>query len=298
MVAAISCEKEEFMDKILIQDLLVRGVIGVTDRERENPQDILINLVLFSDTRMAGHTDNVDNSVNYRTVAKKVFAYTEKAARFTVEALASDIARLCLAEEHVIGVRVRVEKPGAVRFSRSVGVEIERWVEEEQKQPHQVFILIGSNIDPEKNVATALNLLQQQCDMQAISSLWETEPIGSRGNNFLNLAVWLSCLEDLAELQSSILRPIEDKLGRIRTEDKYAPRTIDLDVAVFDGQVIEPRLWEISFMAVPLAEIYPNLMNEKGTMSLSRAASEMTTGIIRRRSMEDLDPDLMSRLKN
>ena len=62
----------------------------------------------------------------YRTAAKRVFAYTEKAARYTVEALASDIARLCLEDPKVVKVRVRVEKPGAVRFSRSVGVEIER----------------------------------------------------------------------------------------------------------------------------------------------------------------------------
>lgn len=114
------------MDQVFIKDLLVRGVIGVTERERENPQDILINITLFTDTRKGAQTDNINDLVSYRTIAKKVYAYVEKAARYTVEALAADIAALILEDPGVQSVRVRVEKPGAVRFSRSVGVEIER----------------------------------------------------------------------------------------------------------------------------------------------------------------------------
>lgn len=117
------------MDQVLIKDLLVRGVIGISDREREQPQDILINAVLFTDIRKAGQTDNIDDCVNYRTVAKKLFAHAEKANRYTVEALATELAELCLSEPGVMGVRIRVEKPGAVRFARSVGVEIERFRE-------------------------------------------------------------------------------------------------------------------------------------------------------------------------
>jgi FolB domain-containing protein len=115
------------MDQIFIKDLLVRGVIGVTDRERAQPQDILINIVIFTDIDDAGKSDNVEDSVNYRTVAKKILAHTEKIGRYTVEALAEDIAHLCLEDARAQGVRVRVEKPGAVRFSQSVGVEIERY---------------------------------------------------------------------------------------------------------------------------------------------------------------------------
>jgi FolB domain-containing protein len=114
------------MDEVFIKDLLVRGVIGISENERKAPQDILINIVLLTDIHRAGETDKIEYSANYRTVAKKVFAYAEQAGRYTVEALASDIARLCLEEDNVQAVRVRVEKPGAVRFARSVGVEIER----------------------------------------------------------------------------------------------------------------------------------------------------------------------------
>ncbi len=114
------------MDKIFITDLLIRGIIGISERERENPQDILVNIVIFTDITAAGKSDNVDDSVNYRTIAKKVLAHTEIVKRYTVEALAEDIAVLCLQDQKVRTVQVRVEKPGAVRFSRSVGVEIER----------------------------------------------------------------------------------------------------------------------------------------------------------------------------
>src|SRR5512137_1536659 len=98
------------MDEIFINDLLIRGVIGISEREREQPQDILVNIIIYCDIHKAGVTDDVNNSVNYRTVAKKVLAHTEKINRYTVEALATDIANLCLEEDGARGVRVKVEK--------------------------------------------------------------------------------------------------------------------------------------------------------------------------------------------
>ncbi len=117
------------MDQIFIKDLLCRGVIGISDRERAQPQDILVNLVIQSDNRLVSQTDNIEDTVNYRTIAKEILAYVERAGRNTVEALAEDIAGIVLQEKGVLGVRVRVEKPGAVRFAQSVGTEIERFPE-------------------------------------------------------------------------------------------------------------------------------------------------------------------------
>ena len=115
------------MDQVIIKDLLVRGVIGITERERERPQDILINAALFTEIARAAETDDIADCVDYSKVAKKLTAHAESVGRNTVEALVSDLARLCLAEPGVLGVRIRVEKPGAVRFARSVGIEIERF---------------------------------------------------------------------------------------------------------------------------------------------------------------------------
>jgi FolB domain-containing protein len=114
------------MDQVLIKDLVARGIIGINAWEREKPQEILINIVLFADLKKAGKSDNIKDCVDYSTVAKKVIAHAETAHRLTVEALASDLARLCLEVPGVMKVRLRVEKPGAIRFARSVGVEIER----------------------------------------------------------------------------------------------------------------------------------------------------------------------------
>jgi FolB domain-containing protein len=114
------------VDKVIISDLIARGIIGVNDWERERPQDIRINIVAFTDTHNAARTDDLRDCVDYRALAKRVREHAETARRFTVEALANDLAAICLEDQAVVRVIVRVEKPGAVRFSTAVGIEIER----------------------------------------------------------------------------------------------------------------------------------------------------------------------------
>jgi FolB domain-containing protein len=114
------------MDKVIIKDLVARGVIGLNDWEREVLQEILINIVVYTDIQKAGETDDIQYSVDYRALVKKAIKHAETAGRLTVEALAEDIARISLEIPNVQKVQVRVEKPGAVRFAKSVGVEIER----------------------------------------------------------------------------------------------------------------------------------------------------------------------------
>lgn len=114
------------MDKIIIKNLVARGIIGLNDWERVKPQEMVINITVYTDISQAAAEDDVAYSVNYRTIAKKAQAHAETAERLTVEALAEDIATICLAEQNAKKVKVRIEKPGAVRFSESVGVEIRR----------------------------------------------------------------------------------------------------------------------------------------------------------------------------
>jgi FolB domain-containing protein len=114
------------MDEIYIKDLLLRAIIGINEEERRNRQDVLINVVLYADTRPAGESDDIANSVNYRTVAKRMIQMVETSQFYLVEKLAAEIAALCLDDPRVERVRVTVEKPGALRFARSVGVGIER----------------------------------------------------------------------------------------------------------------------------------------------------------------------------
>jgi FolB domain-containing protein len=113
-------------DKILIRDLLVRGILGLNDWEREKKQDILVNLSLQVDTSAAAHSDDIADSLNYRSLTKAIVKHVEASSRFLVEALAADIARIAIVDFGAERVTVRVEKPGALRFAHSVGVEIER----------------------------------------------------------------------------------------------------------------------------------------------------------------------------
>ncbi len=113
-------------DQIQIKDLLLRTIIGINEEERRNRQDVLINIVLHADTRAAGASDDIRDAVNYRTITKRVIARVEESEFYLVEKMAAEIAAICLEDRRVEAVDVRVEKPGALRFARSVGVQIHR----------------------------------------------------------------------------------------------------------------------------------------------------------------------------
>lgn len=115
------------MDKIIIKDLLVRGILGINPDERVKLQDILINVTLFVDIQAAAASDTIEDAVNYKAITKRVIEHVEASSDFLVERLVTDLARIILEEFNgVERVQLRVEKPGALRFAASVGVEIER----------------------------------------------------------------------------------------------------------------------------------------------------------------------------
>ncbi len=114
-------------DEIRIEDLHLRTIIGINGEERRDRQDVLINLVLFVDTRRAGRSDDIaDAPVNYRTLTKKIISRVETSEFHLIERLAEELAAICLEEPKVERVRVQAAKPGALRFARSVSVVIER----------------------------------------------------------------------------------------------------------------------------------------------------------------------------
>jgi 2-amino-4-hydroxy-6-hydroxymethyldihydropteridine diphosphokinase len=272
------------MDQTFISDLLVRGIIGISDRERSQKQDILINIILYGDISQAGKTDSIDDCINYRTVAKKVVAYVERAERYTVEALAADVARICLEEPGVEGVKIRIEKPGAVRFSRSVGVEIERRRDQNQLAGHQAYISLGSNINPVENILNAIEKLSELCVVYAVSTVWETEAVGQPGPRFLNATAWISTHLGPVELKEEILQEVENSLGRVRTADKNAPRTIDLDILLYDEKVLDTTLWTRDYLAIPTAELRPDLADPESGKSINEItqALKLTSNAIPR----------------
>jgi len=114
------------MDRIRICDLLVRCILGINERERHEKQDVVINLTLYTDLHKAGKSDLIEDTVDYRALKKRVLSMAEGSQYFLVEALAEAIAGLCLDQQEVQQVDVCVEKPHALRFARSVAVEITR----------------------------------------------------------------------------------------------------------------------------------------------------------------------------
>ncbi|MEO5377523.1 MAG: dihydroneopterin aldolase [Magnetococcus sp. DMHC-6] len=114
------------LDQIHIRDLLLRCIIGIYDLERQSRQDVLIQMTIFADLRQAGKTDAIEDTINYKTLTKNIIQLVENSSFNLIETLATEVARVALEHERVLGIRVTVEKPGALRFSRSVGVTIER----------------------------------------------------------------------------------------------------------------------------------------------------------------------------
>lgn len=115
------------MDRIVIRDLLVRGIVGIKPDERVNRQDILVNAVLWADTRAAAASDAIGDAVNYRTITKAMVDHIEGGEPMLVERLAAELVAVCFAADaRIEEVEVTVEKPGALRFAGSVGVTIRR----------------------------------------------------------------------------------------------------------------------------------------------------------------------------
>lgn len=119
--------KQDTLDRIHIEDLVVAGIIGINPDERVNKQDVRINATLWVDTRPAAASDDIVDAVNYRTITKAMIAHVESGEPMLVERLVAELAALCLeADERIEEVEVTVEKPGALRHARSVGITVHR----------------------------------------------------------------------------------------------------------------------------------------------------------------------------
>jgi dihydroneopterin aldolase/D-erythro-7,8-dihydroneopterin triphosphate epimerase len=113
-------------DMIHIRDLHLRTVIGINPEERNIRQDLILNLTMFTDQRAATSADDFKLTVDYKGAKTAVIALVEKSSFGLIESLAAAVADLLLSIDGVLACRVTVDKPGALRFARSVAVEIFR----------------------------------------------------------------------------------------------------------------------------------------------------------------------------
>jgi 2-amino-4-hydroxy-6-hydroxymethyldihydropteridine diphosphokinase len=128
-------------------------------------------------------------------------------------------------------------------------------------ESHMAYLSLGSNIEPEINLVKAIHMLAEQGKVEKVSSAWESRSVGADGPNYLNACVLYLSPFGEKDLKDQVTRPIELKLGRIRTADKFAPRTIDIDIILFDDRSCADKFWEQAFVVVPLAEILPEFEN-------------------------------------
>jgi len=148
---------------------------------------------------------------------------------------------------------------------------------------HPFVVALGSNIEPRTNLPWALQELQKQLSVTAVSHLYETVPVGADGvPTFLNAAVRAETRRPPAEIKWRVLRPLEAELGRVRTDDRNAPRTLDLDLVLYgrlelrdpaQGLMLpDPELLTRAHLALPAADVAGELIHPETGRTLAEIA--------------------------
>lgn len=122
-------------------------------------------------------------------------------------------------------------------------------------------------------------MLSKVLPIEAVSSVWETPPVGGQGGDFLNAVVSVNTTFSVDDLRKKILRPIENRLGRVRTNDPYSPRTIDMDILIYNHHVVDESIWDLAHICVPLSEICPDYTHPVSGLSLIEIAAGMRTTV-------------------
>ncbi len=256
------------MDEIRIQNLRLRAVIGFSEHELDQPQDIVVSLRIGLASRRAGETDDPADAFNYRTVTKAVIQFVEGSRFSLVEKLAEEIARLAVIDFGAPKVEVSVYKPGALRRSDSVGIHVTRCPNDYSK--NIALLSIGSNIKPEENIVAALSHLRRYTTVLGISPVYRSAPQGYFDQEpFLNMAVKTHTLRSPAQFKADVIDRIEADLKRTRDPaNKNAPRAIDLDLSLWNDEVFEygAKPWAVpdaditryAHVAIPLADLAPD----------------------------------------
>lgn len=268
------------MDTITIKDLEVYGNHGVLKEENVLGQKFLITAVLYVDAAKAGDSDQLEDSVSYAEVAHEVNDFFKEHTYQLIEAVAQQLAYRILMKFPVEKVSIEVKKPWAPILLPldTVSVKLER-------QWHTVYFSIGSNMgEKEKNLKDAVNMLDENPKIRVtkISDFLVTEPYGGvEQDDFLNAALEVKTLLTPREILAEIGK-IEQALKRERLIH-WGPRTIDLDILLYDDQVVrEPDLCiphiemhKRQFVLEPLEQIAPQAVHPLLEKTVYQMLSEL-----------------------
>lgn len=253
-------------DQIQLKGLKVRCIIGIFDWERKKKQDVLLDLTFPTDVARAARKDRIEDALDYKKIAKSTIAFVEKSDFQLVETLAERLADHLIRRFHLPQIRVSVSKPGAIRGSQNVGVEILRGVLPDPTQ--KVYFSFGSNIEPLVNLKKGLEALERRFGTLSLSHLYETSPVGGKKGQapFLNLVASVDTEMDPISIRRWIAA-VERKNGRKRTKDRNGSRTLDIDLVLWknasgdfgDFTLPHPDIVQKAFVLFPLLEIAPDL---------------------------------------
>ena len=143
----------------------------------------------------------------------------------------------------------------------------------------QVCLSLGSNIAPHKFLPRAVERLRGFLEVTAVSRAWRSSAIGAPGPDFLNAAVLVFTQLPPFDLKIDVLRQVEAQLGRVRRADKFAPRTIDIDIIVYGEQVLDSALWSQAYLALPVSELLPGLVNPQSGETLEHIARRLVAQV-------------------
>lgn len=241
---------------VRVENLRLRAYIGFIDWETEKLQDIIISYSFKYDTALASQTDDVQNAVDYKKITKEIIDFVDNKSFHLIETLAERIYALIQTTSAALqDIIVKVEKPHALRFADNVMVQIDG-----KDRYNTAIIALGSNINSEENFNKALNYLQQFGFIMQRSEFIKTKPLKFEDQpEFLNGAVLFHTKKSLSELKMH-LKQIEALLGRVRTENKNAPREIDLDVTTYNCFITDKEIKEFPFLIDFVQYLQPEIM--------------------------------------
>ncbi len=151
---------------------------------------------------------------------------------------------------------------------------------------NRLYLLLGSNINPEENLKTAYHSLKKEVsEILGCSSVWASRSIGFDGPDFLNAVVAIETNDSITDFKQNVITKIELDLNRIRTENKNSPRTIDIDILMINTEIVDQEIWEFAHIAAPLSELLPDLVNPENQKQLKSLSAELVNqNIISKRS--------------
>lgn len=252
-----------FTQKLLtvqVDNLRLRAYIGYQEWEKNKLQDIVISYSFKYNGARATENDNVDYAVNYKTLTKRIIALIDHQSFDLIEAMAEVIFKTI--EDFDISIQeiqVCLEKPHALRFADNVMVKISSL-----DRLQVAMVSLGSNINPDENFAKALNYLTGLGTIVHRTDFIQTKPLKFTDQaDFLNGAILLHThlSQPMLELK---LKQIEALMGRVRNENKNAPRVIDLDVVTYKNKIIDKKeLQDLPFLKNFIEKLQPELLSKK-----------------------------------